>query len=110
MDAVATSAIRGDCGPILRGESMVTLEERLHAVSRQIVFCVHPFRSMTVAADFGGDFHWCATFERHDLVLRMTIGAGRRIAMAGGDSFSVHAFCNVLGSPVVTVSACLRQF
>src|ERR1051326_5201011 len=85
MIAMTTGTVCGKRGAVLRSEPMVALKKRLHAVRGKVVLGVQPFGSVAFAAKFGGNFQGRATLETNDLVLRMAIGAGRRVAMAGGD-------------------------
>ena len=88
---------------------MVTFEERLYAVGRQIVLGVEPLRGMTITANIGGDLKRGSALEADDLVLRMAIGTGRGIAMARRDRFAVNAFLHVFGRLVMAGAARLRE-
>jgi hypothetical protein len=60
---------------------------------------------MAIAAYIGGNFKWRTALEGNDLVLRMTIGAGRSIAMARGHGFAVNTLSHILGRLVMAIPA-----
>ena len=74
---------------------MVTFEERLHAVRRQIVLGVHSLGSVASAADVGRNLQRRTARQRHDFVLGMAISAGGRLTMTGGYRFAMNAFGDV---------------
>ena len=88
---------------------MITVEECFHAVGWQIVFGVEPFRRMAIAANLGRNFQRRTALERDYLVLRMTIGAGGRIAMPLRDGAAMHALLNILSGLLVAATTSLGQ-
>src|SRR5258708_32816286 len=108
-EAVPTQALGSQRRVVLRGQAVVTLKERLHPVRRQVVFRVQALGGMAVAADVGRDLEGRSGFKPCDLVLGMAVGAGGRVAVAGGDRFAVNTFFNVLGFLLVAGATGLSQ-
>ena len=76
MESVATAAIGGAGGAVLRGQPVVTGEKRLHPVRRQIVFGVQALGGVALAANLLRNFQRRASPQRFDFVFRMAIRAG----------------------------------
>ena len=64
---------------------------------------------MTLAADLNINLQRRAGLEGFDLVLRMAVGAGGRIAVTSRHGLAVHALFHVFGLLFVTPPARLRQ-
>ena len=109
MDAVAARAVGCQRRTILRGQTVVAVKERLHAVRRKVILGVHSLRGVAAAADLNGYLHRRAVLERLDLVLGVAIGAGRRVALTGGYRFAMYAFFHILGRLFVARAAGLGQ-
>ena len=83
MEAVATAAIGGARGAVLRGQPVVALEEGFHAVGRQVVFGVQALGCVALAANFAGDFEGRTFPEGLDLCSEwqsVQVAASRRPA------------------------------
>ena len=109
MRAMATGAVCGHRGTILRSQSMIAVKEGFHTVRWEIVFGVQPFGRVALAADVDRDFDWQTAFERDNAVLRVTISTGGCVAMAGGNGLAVNAFCDIPGGPVMASATGLSQ-
>ena len=109
MDAVAARAVGRQRRAVLRRQPVVALKESLNAVRWQVVLRVHPLRGVALAADLDRNLQGGAALEGLDLMLRMAIGAGRRLAMAGGHGLAMHALFHVFGYLVVARAAGLGQ-
>ena len=104
--AVATRAVRCHRRIVLRREAVVTLEECLHAIRRQIVFRVDALGGMAAAAHiFGNLQRLFAPVERTDLMLIMTPRADGRIVRPRRHRLAVNALLPFLLLPCVTRSA-----
>ena len=108
MDAVATRAIGGNGGTVLRGQAMVAVEERRNPIAREIVLGVQALGRMTIAAYVRGNLHGRTGLEPHDFVFGMTIGAGRCVAVPLGHCFSVHALGHISRCRLVATATGLR--
>ena len=108
MVAMAAAAIGRDGRAILRGQTMITCEKRLHAILWQIVLGIKPFGSMATAADFRRNFRG-TVFQPLDFVLGMAVGAGRGIAHARRHRLAMHAQRPIPDFFIVTRTASLGQ-
>jgi len=101
--AVATGAIGGDGGTVLRGEAVVALEKGLDAVIGQIVFGVQPLGGVAAATDFLGNLQ--AALERFDFVLGMAVSANGGVTIAGGNGPAMDAGGPIGGFPGMAAPA-----
>ena len=91
--AVATGAIRRHGGTVLRGEAVIAVKKRFHAVRRQIVFGIQALGSMAAAANIlrntptpGG-----TALERTNLVIVMAARTGGGVLRPGGHGPAMDA-------------------
>ena len=91
MVTVATPAVRGERGAVLRREAVVAVKKSFYAILREIVFRVHAFGGMAAPADVLGNFEIGCRFESLNFVLGMTIRARGCITFSGRDGFAVNA-------------------
>ena len=82
--AVATRAVRRQGRAAGGRQPVVTLEKRLHPVIGHPETAVDAFAGMALAARLRGLVRSPRILEPHDLVLRVAIDAGRRLAFALG--------------------------
>ena len=109
MNAMATGAIGRQRRAVLRRQPVITLEESLHPVGRQIVFGIQPLGSVAVAANIGGNLQRRAALKADDFVFGMTIGAGGRFANAFGAGLAMNAGLNIFGGLGMAFAAGHRQ-
>src|SRR5262245_42023207 len=64
---------------------------------------------MAVAANLCGYVQRRTAFQPYDFVFGVAIGASRRLAVTGLDSFTMHAFLNIFCRLVVASAASLRK-
>ena len=105
VEAVATAAIGRAGRTVLRGQPVITGEERLHPVGGQVVFGIEPLRSVALAAHVLGNGQSRTVFEPLDSMFRMAAGASGRVAPAAGQRLAVNALDDIAGLFFVTLAA-----
>jgi len=106
---MTTGTVCGESRAVLRGQPMITLEEGFYTVGRQVVLGVQPLGGVTIAAHISRDLQGRTALQADDFVLRMTIGTGWRIAVAGRDRLAMHTLLHVFCGLSVTTTASLSQ-
>ena len=88
--------------PYCDGQAVVAVEESFHAVGGRLYLVFMPFRRMAAAAHLLGNFQREAPLQRLDLMFRMAVGAGGRVAHSRRQGFAVNAGCEIPGLLIMT--------
>ena len=88
--AVATGAVGDDGRAVLRRQAVIAFQVGFHPVGRKVIFAVEIDRGVAAAANLG-NFQRRIVLQRLDFMFRMAVGAGGRVAFAGGHGLAVNA-------------------
>ena len=103
---MAARAVGRHGGTVAPRQTVITFEERLHAIIGQIVLRVQSLGSMAAAANLFGNRH--AAFQGLDLVFGVAVRTRGRPPLPGSNGLAMDTLLPIARFLLVTLTARLR--